>query len=164
MSILSEMKVLEIETQVFQNLVVFKKEIANPLLMKKEMDKLIKRLGKYGHKHCHKVITKVIERNEEKKTITLQIMVLIEDATNIKAFLDVYDQYTFVYKYILKDSICISISNNMEDFKRAVGKFVEYADALTVNELDFKKNHIIEIAKVDMNGTVIGFDLYMEKI
>lgn len=163
MTILNEIKVLEIETQVFQNLVVFKKEIANPLLMKKEMDKLIERLGKYGHKHCHKVITKVIERNEEKKTIILQIMVPIGDATNINMFLDVYDQYTFIDKYTLKDSICISISNNMKDFKRAVEKFVEYADVLNVNELDFKKNHIIEIAKVDTNGIVIGFDLHMEK-
>ncbi|WP_100332612.1 hypothetical protein [Bacillus xiapuensis] len=164
MSALEELEIIETEALVFKEIVAFQKEISNPMVMKKEMDQLIGRLSKNGHKHCHKVITKVIGRNEKKKTITLQIMVPISDSHYIQRFLDKYDDYFFMDHYKLGKSIKISIPNDMNEFKRAVDQFVKYAHASHVNEMDLGSNPIIEIAKVDMNGTIVGFDLHMEKI
>lgn len=160
---LKELEIIETDTLVFTEIVAFKKEISNPMTMKKEMDKLIERLGKKGHTHCNKVITKVIGRDKKKKTITIQIMVPITESHNIQGFFKKYESYFFIDQYTLKESIKISIPNDMNEFKRAVDLFVKYAKASNVNEIDLNKNHIIEIAKVDMNGTVVGFDLHMEK-
>lgn len=159
-----KLDLVESKAQYFYHIVAFKKEIFNPLLMKKEMDKLIERLGRSGFRHNNRVITKIIDRKPDKKTIVLQIMVPIVDPQNIHLFFDQYEQYFFIPEYFLDESISISIANDMEEFKKAVNQFVQYANLSDVNDIDFKNNHIIEIAKVDVNGNVIGFDLHMEKI
>lgn len=157
-------ELFELDKIVFENLVCFEKELANPQIMKKEMDQLIRRLGKHKIQHTNRVITKVIQHHKERKTILMQIMVPIAAANDIDFFLADYDvEYFFIEEYMLKESIKASIPNDMNEFKRAVNAFVHYANVNDVNDLDFKNNHIIEIAKVDMHGTILGFDLHMEK-
>lgn len=163
MAAVKELIIVETDKLVFANVVSFSKEISNPMIMKKEMDQLIERLGKYKIKHCHKVITKVVDRNENKKTIVLKIMVPVADRNGLEDFLDQYKQYIFSESYNMNSSVRISIPNDMNEFKRAVEKFVEYSNLSNVNDLNLKENHIIEVAKVDLKGNVIGFDLHMEK-
>ncbi|MFA9555706.1 hypothetical protein ACERII_00150 [Evansella sp. AB-rgal1] len=162
MSKIKELKVQEYPQQVFQHIISFTKEMNNPMLMKKEMDKLIERLGRKGHKHKHRVITKVLARNEEMKTLTLQIMVPLKENYDVTLFLKDHEEYELINEYYIKDSLKISIPNDMNEFKRAVNTFVNYYKDTNINELDLKNNHIIEIAKVDAFGTVIGFDLHLE--
>lgn len=164
MTELADKEIVELDAIVFTDLIVFQKEIANPLLMKQEMDKLIRRLGKYKYKHHHKVITKVLKRNEIKKTINILIMVPIVKDYDLTPFLEQYDQYSYVEEFILKKSSKISIPNDMDEFKRAVQSFIHYSEANEIKDLDLKNNPIIEVAKVDTSGTIIGFDLHMEKM
>lgn len=155
---------VEVDNIVFEKLIVFKKELGNPQVMKKEINQLIRRLNKYKIKHRHRVITKVIKHDREKKTISIQILLPVTCENNIQTFLSDYDgYYYFLNKYSLKQSILISIPNEMNAFKRAVDVFVQYENMNDVYDLDIKNNHIIEIAKVDIHGTILGFDLHIEK-
>lgn len=162
MTKVGELDIVHLEPLVFQDIVYFVKEISNPMGMKSEMDSLIRRLDKFHHKHQNRVITKVISKQEDKKTITMMIMVPIDDRSNIEHFLEAYDQYAFQDNFVIKDSLKISIPNDMEEFKKAVHTFVEYSNHSDVNEIDLSNNHIIEVSKVDYNGNIVGFDLHME--
>lgn len=152
----------EIDEIKISNLVIFQKEISNPMLVKKEIDNLIHRLKKFGCRHTHRVITKVLSRNEQKRTITLQIMVPVIDAEKIDLFIKKYQEYRFLETFQLNQSLKISIPNETEAFKKAVNTFVQYSDVKDINGFG-KDNHVIEIAKVDVHGTVIGFDLHLER-
>lgn len=148
----------------FERLICFKEEVANPQMMKNKLNQLIWRLDRHKIKHRHRVITKVLRHYKERKTILMQIMVPLVVQANPDSFMADYDgEYFFLRGYNLGESIKISIANDMNDFKSAVEAFVRYKNMNNVSDLDFKNNHIIEIAKIDTNGMILGFDLHMEK-
>ncbi|MFS8651088.1 MAG: hypothetical protein FWJ66_04125 [Caldibacillus sp.] len=159
-----ELEVVECGAIIFEHLLRFRKEIDNPLVIKKDMDLLIKRLKKKGYYHTNRVITRVLEKDSRKKTIKLEIIVPVVKDKDLMDFIAEYPQYEYVEKYIMPESIKISIANDPEQFQQAVQKFTEYAKLNDQEKLDLQKNHIIEIAKIDLNGNVVAFDLHMEKI
>ncbi|MFZ5354006.1 MAG: hypothetical protein ACOZCL_14975 [Bacillota bacterium] len=161
---MGELKVIEEEIKVFENLIYFEKEVSNPRVMKNEIDALVDKLSQMKILHTHRVISRVISKDLIKKTVNMLIMIPIKDAAGVERFLQKHGQYGFMPKYELRESYRISIPNDMTDFRKAVEKFVEYSNSDSINSFDLKNNHVIEIAKIDMGGNVLGFDLHLEKI
>lgn len=133
--------------------------------MKRNIDKLVDILNKMKINHKNKVITKVISRNNIKKTITMRIHIPVLKSDNIKTFLEKYPMYEYKNQFIIKKGYCISISNNMQDFKKAVELFMSKMSegkAVDLQKYDVSNNNIIEVSRIGYDGTVLGFDLYME--
>ena len=62
-----ELEVVECGAIIFEHLLCFRKEIDNPLVIKKDMDLLIKRLKKKGYYHTNRVIKRLLKRIPEKR-------------------------------------------------------------------------------------------------
>ena len=150
--------------EIFNDLVCFEKEVANPRVIKSELDKLVERLNKNAVGHKNRVITNVIKRDNVKKTVTMKINVEVRDKTNIDNVLDRYPQYQYLPQYIIKEGYLISISNNMEDFNKAIHMLMKQVKKdFNIEEYDFSKNSLIEVSKIGYDGSVLGFDLFLEK-
>ena len=53
----------------------------------------------------------------------------------------------------------------MTDFKKAVELFMQKMNEsknVDIEKYDVSKNNIIEVSRIGYDGTVLGFDLYME--
>lgn len=155
------------ENEIFNNLICFEKEIINPKEMKKSIDKLVDLLNNMKIIHKNKVITKVIDKNKIKKTITMKIHIQVENTENIKDFIDKYPRYEYKKSFIIKKGYLISISNNMDQFKKAVKLYMKKTNNNShedIENYDVCNNNIIEVSRIGYDGTVLGFDLYMENI
>lgn len=153
------------EKEFFKDLICFESEIMNPQEMKKNIDKLVDILNKMKINHKNKVITKVISRNALKKTITMRIHIPVMESQNIQSFLNKYPMYEYLDEFIIKEGYFISISNKMTDFKKAVELFMQKMNEsknVDIEKYDVSKNNIIEVSRIGYDGTVLGFDLYME--
>ena len=91
-----ELEVVECGAIIFEHLLRFRKEIDNPLVIKKDMDLLIKRLKKKGYYHTNRVITRVLEKDSRKKTIKLEIIVPVVKDKDLMYFIAQYPQYEYV--------------------------------------------------------------------
>ena len=151
----------------FELLISFENEISNPIQIKKQIDKLIAILNKIDIRHRNKVISKVIKKDLIKKTITMKIYIPITNNEKITEFLKDYPMYQYEKVFNIKKGYYISISNNMYDFKKAVELFMckmNNTKEADVNSYDVSNNNnIIEVANIGYDGTVLGFDLYLEK-
>lgn len=159
-----ELKIKNYESS-FKDLICFKSEITNPQEMKKNIDKLVNLLNKMKIYHKNEVISKVIDKNSIKKTVTIQIYIPIQKSKNIDAFFYKYPAYKYQKEFIIKRGYWISISNNMEEFKKAVGLFISKMnneESINVQNYDVSNNSIIEVSRIGYDGAVLGFDLYME--
>lgn len=151
----------------FVDLICFQSEVTNPQQMKKEIDKLVDILNKMKIKHKNKVITKVIGKNVVKKTMTMKIHIPIITNENVHKISEKYPMYKYQKEFLIKKGYMISISNDMAEFKKAVELFIsktnnnENAD---IQNYDVSNNNIIEVSKIGYDGSVLGFDLYMETL
>jgi hypothetical protein len=150
--------------EVFDHLICFEREITNPNLIKKNMDELVNVLNKMQVGHKNRVITKVIGRDKIKKTVTMRIYIQVNDETKIDKFIEKYPMYKYVDKFIIEKGYLISISNSMEEFKQAVELFMNEVkhDNNGLDNYDVSNNSVIEVSRIGYDGTVLGFDLYME--
>ncbi|ADH60235.1 hypothetical protein Tmath_0471 [Thermoanaerobacter mathranii subsp. mathranii str. A3] len=150
----------------FENLIYFEKEVVNPISIQQEVRKLIDRLKDGGIFYKNRLITKVIEKDITKKTVTMRIMIEVEisEGSGIYNFLKNYPQYRYLEDFSIGKSYSISISNDVEEFKNAISLLISKidSDVKDINNYDLSKNNIIEIARIDYDGNVIGFDLFLE--
>lgn len=70
--------IFETEDLIFENLLLFEREVTQPQIVKKEIDDVMPKLRKIGVNHKNTVISKVIQTNPVKKTMTVQIRIPIE--------------------------------------------------------------------------------------
>lgn len=148
----------------FEYLIYFEKEISNPNLIKRSLDDLVNKLNKTQVGHKNRVITKVIGRDKLKKSVTMRIYIEVDDKTKIDEFIEQYEMYKCLDKFTIEKGYMISISNNMEEFKQAVNMFMSEVknDNSGLDNYDVSNNNIIEVSRISYDGTVLGFDLYME--
>lgn len=148
--------------QVFEDLIAFRKEVANPKGMKREIDTLLSRMGRLNAIHSNRVITKIMGRKALKHIVDMQIMLPLKKKTGINAILESYSNYFYINKYKINKSYHIRISNDQQQFRKAVEKFLKISNGEGLNKFSSNRQHIIEVARIDFYGNTLGFDLYME--
>ncbi|MBO0481267.1 hypothetical protein [Candidatus Enterococcus courvalinii] len=142
----------------------FCKEVSTPQQIKKEIDKLLKALRDSDISHKNIVVTKVCGRNTYKKTVTMEVQIVIDQLLeNLHSVLDSHN-YILNNNVIIKAGLMISIPNDMEKFNQAIKAFMkmETNENVQINQYNVQANHIIEVSHIAYDGTVMGFDLYLE--
>ncbi|MGL5972841.1 MAG: hypothetical protein ACRCZK_03925 [Oscillospiraceae bacterium] len=94
----------------------------------------------------------------------MQVSLLIKNLDDIDGFIMEHPMYSIINDFTIQQGYRISISNNMDDFKSAINLFVQKAneDCTDVNSFDLSNNPIIEVSKIAYDGSILGFDLYLE--
>ena len=158
------MDILETDGINLEPIIGFTKIISDITQVKKEMDRMIRTLRRYKIYHNGIAVSKVLNKNVEKKTIEIQVGVLINNDEKEEQFLKENSQYE-KFSFKISNAYKISINNSQEQFKKAVLLFMEKQNMATddINKYDLKNNPIIELSHITHDGTVIGFDLYLEK-
>lgn len=142
----------------------FKKQVSNPKQIGTEINHLIDKFKNFGINHKNLAVSRVVDKNSLRKTMTIELSIIIEPNDRINDFLKKYPKYYLKSDLTIEAGYKISISNNMEAFKSAIDLLVsrineDYQDA---NSMDLSQNPIIEVTKVAYDGSVLGFDLYLE--
>lgn len=158
---MEDLNVIQEKATVFKNLIGFRREISNPSTIKREIDLLLRRLGRANALHANKVITKVMDRNIERRTVDMQIMLPLKGTSGIDELIG-ENEYFYIDKYEISQSYRISIPNDPNQFKRAAEYFLQLSTGDGLDKFDAGRQHIIEVARIDLYGSTLGFDLYLE--
>jgi len=143
--------------------ICFIKEVSNANQIKAELERLVDKLKKSNIKHKNLTVTKVIDKNPVKKTVLMEVSVPIDANDAIGSFIETYPKYSSVACFKISSGYKISIPNNMNDFKAAVEMFLsKLNENPDLDSFDLYGNPIIEVAKIAHDGTILGFDLYLE--
>lgn len=148
----------------FSNLVGFTMEVAEPTAIKRRIDALLVRLAKAGARHSNRVITRVVHRDAVKRTVTMQAMLPLRGdtlAADVVCSDGVFEAFP---EYSIGPCLHASIPNDPRCFKQTVEEFLRRIQHGGLEDYDASRQHIIEVARIDMYGAVLGFDLYMELV
>lgn len=160
------MKIIEKASIKFGSVIGFQKEVTNPQQIKYEMDKLIKKLNENGIKHKNIAISKVLEKNIIKKTILIEASIVVDDGSIIEDFIINNPKYNLINDYCIEAGYMVSIANNANEFKSAIKLLMQTfsGENTGIDSYNLDKNKIIEVSRIAYDGTVLGFDLYWEKV
>jgi hypothetical protein len=147
---------------VFENLASFSVEVANPLVLKRELDRLIAKLGRANAVHANRVVTRVLGKDKTRGVVDMQVMIPLRHPDAAESFFAANDRYTLVPEYSIGPSYRISIPNDQALFRQAAEKFLQMGSGTGLAQFDATRQHIIEVSRIDLYGNVLGFDLYME--
>lgn len=158
------MEILKTKGICLEPIIGFTKTVSSIVQIKREMDRMITTLRKYKIYHEGTAVSEVLRKNIEKKTIEMRAGVLISDEEKGADFLEKNPQYK-MFSFRINNGYKISIDNSETQFKEAVLLFMEKQNMTTddINQYDLKNNPIIEVSHITHDGSVIGFDLYLEK-
>ncbi|WP_073997515.1 hypothetical protein [Anaerococcus urinomassiliensis] len=141
----------------FEDLFFFEREVTQPQIIKKELDKIMPKLRKIGVEHKNIVISKVVGKNPTKKTMMIQIRVPISVNDKLSDFLKDYPQYELEKKFTIDEGVKLTITNNEKEFREGIKLLMNQRPGL-----DLSNNSIIEVSQISYYGDVIGFELFLE--
>ena len=145
------------DSTTFENLLFFEREVAQPQIVKWEIDVLMPKLRKIGINHKNIVISKVVQTNPVKKTMLMQIRMPIDVNEQLDQFLADNPQYSLEPSFAIKKGLKLVITNNEQDFRNGIQRLMSQRPGF-----DMSQNPIIEMSRISYDGKVMGFELFLE--
>lgn len=148
----------ETEDMIFDNILFFEREVTQPQIVKREIDVVMLKLRKIAVNHKNIVISKVVQTNPTKKTMTMQLRIPIEVNEQLLDFFRENPQYEFEQSFVIQKGVKLVISNNEQDFRAGIRQLMELRPGF-----DISSNPIVELSRISYDGRVLGFELFLEE-